>query len=224
MPREIEEQNNLSYIINEKKFCISYQVGEILEINLRSETKIVGRGGGGRVSTVSGNVSGYISPVKIDSHTETKTNIWVKLPSGEEKEWVFDGEISARVGHRLVFVYVSDDRGSNFVFSFVNISIKKVFYELNLKELQDKLNVLASPPITEFAIGGIFLGGISAFLGYKVMGFGGSGIIITFFLTLLSMIMIGYKPNARVEAKNAEIEVAIDRLWNDLVAVPYRIL
>ena len=99
------DQNFFSFNLDGKELIADVKIGEVLEIQSHSETRVSGSGGGGRIDTDSYNkVSGTISSVNISSKVFNETKVWVKTSDALEDEWVFPfavTELSIRAGHKI---------------------------------------------------------------------------------------------------------------------------
>ena len=99
------DQNFFSFNIAGKELIADVEIGEVLEIQSHSETRVSGSGGGGRIDTDNYNkVSGTISSVEISSKVLNKTKVWVKTSDKLEDEWIFPfdiTELSIRTGHKI---------------------------------------------------------------------------------------------------------------------------
>ena len=184
------DQTVFSFQLVDKELVANVDVGEVLEIQSHSETRVSGAGGGGRISTDGrGDVSGNITPVEISAKVVNKTKIWVKTDNAAEDEWIFPVDITAlsvRIGHKIGrYTLVDSATRQGTVRTFVNFTTGRT---LSISSDEYSLNSLGLLRETEgfgscVAIGaglGLFLGfilgnAVSGGLGFIVFLFGLAG-------------------------------------------------
>ena len=170
------EATALSFHLAGKELVADVYVGEVLELQSYSETRVSGLGGGGQISTdSSSNVSGSIAPITISSRVLNKTKVWVKTSEHDEDEWIFPvdvTELSVRKGHKIGRYGLFDSAtGQGAVRKLINFTTKKVINIATESESLDLLGLLQEVKGSPGAIivgiilgvaGGLFFGKISS--------------------------------------------------------------
>ena len=124
------DQNVFSFVIDGKELLADVDMGEVLEIQSHSETRISGSGGEGSISTSRNTgVSGSISPINISSTVINRTKIWVKTSDFAEDEWIFPFDLttlSVRKGHKIGRYIVFDaEKRQGWVRKFINFTTNR---------------------------------------------------------------------------------------------------
>ena len=124
------DQNVFSFMIDGKELLADVDMGEVLEIQSHSETRISGSGGEGSISTSRNTgVSGSISPINISSTVINRTKIWVKTSDFAEDEWIFPFDLttlSVRKGHKIGRYIVFDaEKRQGWVRKFINFTTNR---------------------------------------------------------------------------------------------------
>jgi hypothetical protein len=142
-----KEHVNMQHLeIKGKILTPRFLAGEVIEINIDSETHVSGGGGSTYTNTYNGSVSGYTSIIR--STITKKTRIWLKTPIGDEVELKLPGEISARVGHKIVFSMVFEgDKGYNF--ALTNLTTKTTTEFIDQSEMMDFFNLKIPNKLTQ---------------------------------------------------------------------------
>ena len=95
------------YTIGDAELVAEILEGEVLQLDEVGTTHVHGHGGGGSVS----NGEGYVSDVRISSHTSWETKVWVNH-NGKEVQWVFPGSLAFRPGHKIAVCELSNGKKS----------------------------------------------------------------------------------------------------------------
>ena len=225
------EQTVFSFVVGGKELIADIEIGEVLEIQSHSETRVFGSGGGGRIDTDSYNkISGTISSVEISSHVINKTKVWVKTSNNLEDEWVFNvdvTELSIRKGHKIgkynIFNSETDDKGGhNGIYrKFINFTTGKTLeissseYALEALGLINKISWGGEYPIM-----GLFIGlAISILLIYVEVAI--MLAIMSLFVAVMGGIALGFERKSKEvainEATAKEFEVMDDKVM-ELIA------
>ena len=77
------------YTIGDAELVAEILEGEVLQLDEVGTTHVHGHGGGGVVS----NGEGYVSDVRISSHTSWETKVWVNH-NGREVQWGIPGSLA----------------------------------------------------------------------------------------------------------------------------------
>lgn len=96
------------YTIGNAELVAEILEGEVLQLDEVGTTHVHGHGGGGSVS----NGEGYVSDVRISSHTSWETKVWVNH-NGKEVQWGIPGSLAFRPGHKIAVCKLSD--GKNYI-------------------------------------------------------------------------------------------------------------
>lgn len=100
------------YTIGDAELVAEILEGEVLQLDEVGTTHVHGHGGGGVVS----NGEGYVSDVRISSHTSWETKVWINH-NGREVQWGIPGSLAFRPGHKIAVCELSD--GKNYLTCFV---------------------------------------------------------------------------------------------------------
>lgn len=117
------------YTIMGAELTVELFTGEVIQVDEVGTTHVHGHGGGGVVS----NGEGYVSDVRIGSHTSWETKVWVNH-EGKEVQWCLPGSLAFRPGHKIAFCRVSD--GKKAVTCFVKNITTDEFWEINFAEMK----------------------------------------------------------------------------------------